>query len=673
MSCWLCRWSTPAGLLSKSCTGGALRSFLFTVLSALFLAAPLPALDRSGPIMEAWVYLDDVRTLRQLNELAGQLDICTWVKDELGGYLIINTDATQLKQIREAGLLVDVRYPDIRQKFIEMTGVRPGDFDAGRDFGYYLTYYEMQDTLQALAAAYPAICSTFSLGLTPQGRSLWCLKISDNVGTTEDEPACFFNGASHAREPLGTNCCVAFAARILSEYGNDSVSTWLVDNREIYIAPVMNPDGYVYNSDSGGAESNWRKNRRSPVPPDIGVDLNRNCGYKWGYDYWGSSGRPRDETYRGPSPFSEPETRIIRDFLATCRPRTCMDLHTFGRYNLYPWGYGNVRPPDQAMLEEVVDTFRANNHYPVSQTGQIYSAIYPGNGLLVDWEYSDTAGKFVSYGFVCELGIIDFWYGWYDSSYIRNECDLNVPNLYYLTRVAGVYLEASSVAVDDSASGNGNGRLDPGEVCGLWFTVKNRAIHPVDSAYAVTARLVSGDAGVQVLDSGLSFPNVSRAGSIDNHASQFHIRASDALNPGTHVPLRLELTFTDAGRTYTQTVNSEIVIGNQPLALTGVLLDRQQGRRPSNRHHPIAQSPTRLYPSRLTATPNPAGDRVNLSTAPVTASGRLDIFSPDGSRVSSRDISGPYTWDCSRVPAGIYFCRLTAAGNSITTRVSIVH
>jgi hypothetical protein len=619
---------------------------VFTALTTLCLAARMSALDRAKPIMEARVYFDDVRTLRQLGDLAGELDVCTWVKDKLGGYLLIDTDSSQLEQIRAAGLLVDVTYPDISQKFYEMTGVRPGNLDTGRDFGYYLTYHEMQDTLKALAATYPAICSTFSLGPTPEGRPLWCVKISDNVGTHEDEPACFFNGATHAREPLSTHCCIAFATRLLSEYGKESVSTWLVNNREIYIVPVMNPDGYAYNSDSGGAESNWRKNRRSPVPPDIGIDLNRNYGYKWGYSDWGSSKRPWDETYRGPSPFSEPETQMIRDFLATYKPRDCMDLHAFGQYNMYPWGYGNVRPPDQAMLKQVVDTFQANNHYPISLTGQVYSAIYPCNGLSVDWEYSDTAGKFVTYAFTCELGTTDFWYGWLDSAYITGECNLNVPNLYYLTKVAGACLEVSSVTLDDSG---GNGQLGPGESSGIWFTIRNRAIHPLDSACAMYANLVSGDTGVQVLDSGLSFPSAARGSEVSNHATQFHVRASNAITLGTHVPLRLELNFSDAGHAYTQLVCFEIIIGTNRL--------------------PAPKSPAPVYPSILTATPNPARGRVNLSTA----AGRLDIFSPDGSRLATANVSGPYTWDCSKAPAGVYFCRVTAASNTVTTSVSVVH
>ncbi len=629
-----------------------LRSYVFALVSVLCLVAPLSALDRSGTIIEARVYFDDVRTLRQLGDLAGELDVCTWVKDKLGGYLVINTDAAQLEQIRAAGLLVDVTYPDIRQKFYEMTGVRPGDIDAGRNFGYYLTYYEMQDTLQKLATNFPTICARTTLGLTPQGRQMWCLKISDNPGTTEGEPAVFINAATHAREPLGTSTCVAFATKILSEYGHDSVSTWLVNNREIYIVPVMNPDGYVYNSDSGGSQSNWRKNRRAPVPPNIGIDLNRNYGYKWGYDNQGSSNYPGDETYRGPSRFSEIETQLVRDFLAQFQPHVCMDFHTFGQYNMYPWGYANVTPPDQAVLEEAVDTFQANNHYPMGQTGQVYSTIYPCNGLSVDWEYSDTAGKFVTYAYTCELGEDDFWYGWNDSNYIRSEVNLNLPNLYYLTRLGGVFFEKVSVTVDDSSGGNSNGQLDPGELSGIWFTVKNRAMHPLDSATGITARLIPGDSEVTVLDSNLAFPTALRRSSVNDHATQFHVLASDDIPPGTHVPLRLELTYTEAAHTYTEPVNYEIIIGTHPVAVT--------------------ESPVTLYPSRLTAAPNPARDRVSFSTAPVAFAGRLEIFSPDGAKLASAPPAGSYVWDCSKVPAGVYFVRLAATRNCVTTRVNVL-
>ena len=92
--------------------------------------------------------------------------------------------------------------------------------------------------------------------------------------------------------------------------------TRLVDEREIFILPVVNPDGYVYNEmiapDGGGM---WRKNRNPEFAPDYGVDLNRNYGYMWGYNDFGSSPDPSDATYRGTAPFSEPETANIRAFV----------------------------------------------------------------------------------------------------------------------------------------------------------------------------------------------------------------------------------------------------------------------------------------------------------------------------------------------------------------------
>jgi hypothetical protein len=117
--------------------------------------------------------------------------------------------------------------------------------------------------------------------------------------------------------------------------------------------------------------------------------------------------------------------------------------------------------------------------------------------------------------------------------------------------------------------------------------------------------------------------------------------------------LRLELSFSDAGHTYSQSLYFEIIVGTNRL--------------------PVTRSPAPLYPSILTAAPNPARGRISFSTALVTAAGRLDIFSPDGSRLATANVTGPYTWDCSKVPAGVYFCRVTAAGNSVTTSVSVVH
>ncbi len=626
--------------------------YLTVVLLAGLLAAPVLALDRTQPIMEVRVHFNELQRLTWLGDLLGELDICTWQETDHGGYLVINTDKEQLERIKATGLTTEITWTDIREKFRYVTGVDPYDLDAGRNFGSFLTYWELQDTLDYLVETYPSICAKTSLGLSYQGRPLWCLKISDNPGTTENEPACFFNGATHAREPMGTHTCVMFAEKILSEYGHDSLATWLINNREIFIVPVTNPDGYVYNSDSGGSSSNWRKNRHVIQSPYVGVDLNRNYGYKWGYDNSGSSGSPSQETYRGPSRFSEVETQLVRDFEAMFQLRTCMDFHTYGQYNMYSWGYAGVTPPDKAVLQEAVDTFRVNNQYPQSRTGQIYTTIYAVNGASTDWEYSDTASKFVTYAYTCELSINDFWYGYNDPTFIASECNKNIPNLYYLTRTSGVFFEPVSVTVND-ASGNNNGKLDPGEVANIWFSVRNRATHPLDSAYAVSARLKSGYDRVTVPDSVKPFATVLRRSSGNNQANQFTVEAAGNAIPNTAVPLRLELSFTDAGHSYMQPVNFQITLGTNPVAV-----EEQPGQE--------------LAPFRVS--PNPGTKRVTFTLGRRVGPARLDVYSSTGARVLGTGIQSERTWDCSQVPAGIYFCQLTASdGATYSTRLNVTH
>ena len=627
-----------------------MRNCVLVTMLGLILAVPASGLDRTRPVMEARVYFDNTHHLEQLGDLAGELDVCTWQEDETGGWLLIDTDAEQLARIQALGFATEVTWADIRDKFRAVTGCDPNVDGAFRNFNYYFTYWEMSDTLDRLVANFPNLCQKFSAGTSFQGRALWGLKISDDPSQPEGEPACFFNGATHAREPLGTHCCIAFAARILSQYGVDSVATWLINNREIYIVPVMNPDGYVYNSDSGGSSSNWRKNRRGPVPPNIGIDLNRNYGYKWGYDNSGSSGQPSSETYRGPSRFSEPETQVARDFMALHSFRTCMDFHTFGQYNMYAWGYAGTQPPERALLQEMVDTFRVNNNYPSGNTGQVYSTIYPCNGISTDWAYSDTTGKFVTYGFDCELGTNDFWYGSNDTNYIRNECNGNVPNLYYLTRLSGVWFEKVSVTVNDSVGGNGDGILNPGENATIWFTVKNRAVHPIDSAWNVTARLRSGYPEVTVLDSVKPFPNVARRTQANNRASQIAIHASGDAVPNTRVPLRLELSYTDDSRAYMQPVNFEITIGSSTA---------------------VSDVPAGVAIEAVQVLPTLARNHVAFIVPRTGIPGHIDVVSADGACLKSCGIDGAFTWDCRGVPAGIYFARITMKGATAVRRFSI--
>jgi len=530
-----------------------------------FVTAGL-AQDRSATLMEAKLYVNDAHDLDRLGSLAGDLYICSRGADGNGTYLLLVTSEQELARIRDCGLKTAVTWANLDDKFRLLTGEDPKDAGRPQDFGYYFTFWEVQDTLTALAANYPDICSLYSMGQSYLGKEMYVLKISDNPRVEEGEPACYFTGATHGSEPIGTSLIIEFARQCLAGYGSDAYVTWLVDNREIYLVPTINPDASVWCSDSGGAGAYWHKNRRQVVPPHIGVDLARNHGYRWGCDNVGSSPNPNNQAYRGPNAWSEPETQNILAFQSAHQLRTIQNFHSFGGYNAYPWTWTRNPPPEQALLQEVVDTFQMYNGYADSLTGQGSIVLYYANGTQLDWEFADTAGKFVSYSFVIEA---DTWFYacWNDSALLRKECDWNVPTLFYLAWIAGVYFDPVASTVNDTVLGNATGRLDPGETSCIWFTIRNRAIHPLDSAYGVTAKLVSLDTLVTVFDSVKSFPGVQRRSDVDNRADQFMVRASDFGQPGDTIPLRLDVTFTDAGSTIMMPVAFEVVLGEDVIGI----------------------------------------------------------------------------------------------------------
>src|SRR5205085_9403103 len=132
-------------------------------------------------------------------------------------------------------------------------------------------------------------------------------------GSTTNRPAGLWWGGQHAREwatvPLPEYC----AEQLLTKYATDPHIQGLVNSVEFIFVPIMNPDGYDY---TWTTTRLWRKNRHSGIAgcgTTVGVDLNRNWGYQWGGE--GASTACNNETYRGPSAFSEPETQVMRNFV----------------------------------------------------------------------------------------------------------------------------------------------------------------------------------------------------------------------------------------------------------------------------------------------------------------------------------------------------------------------
>lgn len=261
------------------------------------------------------------------------------------------------------------------------------------DMGLYTTYTELDTMLDSLETNYPGLAERSTIGTSLEGRNIYALKISDNVSIDENEPEVLYMSNLHAREIMTPEITTKFAKYLLENYGTDPQVTNLVNEREIWFVPMINPDGHVYvENNSGGAWWTWwRKNRRDNGDGSFGVDLNRNFSFQWGYDNIGSSPSPANDLYRGAGPFSEPETSAIRDFCAGRNFTVGFSYHSYGELLLFPWGYISGYTPDHEVFLELGNLLVANNGYFNGNVAM--GAIYTTNGDSDDWGYGETVEK----------------------------------------------------------------------------------------------------------------------------------------------------------------------------------------------------------------------------------------------------------------------------------------
>lgn len=253
------------------------------------------------------------------------------------------------------------------------------------DAGLYHTYGEIESELKAFTESHPEIANLTSLGKSVEKRELWAIKISDNVNQNEEEPIVVFLGAHHAREWISVDVPFLIAKHLVEKYSSDTLITRLVDNAEIWIVPMVNPDGHQY---SIATDRLWRKNRRYNGDGTYGVDLNRNYSYQWGGP--GSSGDTFSEIYRGPYPFSEPETQAVRDFLQQQFPKALISYHNYGQLILYPWGFTHEPAPDKALLDSlaVIMAHKIRSVHGKNYVPDQASTLYLSSGDTADWLYA---------------------------------------------------------------------------------------------------------------------------------------------------------------------------------------------------------------------------------------------------------------------------------------------
>jgi murein tripeptide amidase MpaA len=284
--------------------------------------------------------------------------------------------------------------------------------------------------MEELSTRFPALTQFISLGQSIEGREIWALKISDQAEQEENEPNIYITGCHHAREWISVEIPLEFGQYLLNQYHEQSRIRQLVDTAQLYIIPILNPDGLEFSIHTYRL---WRKNRRYLGDFIWGVDLNRNYSHAWAYDDIGSSPDPASEVYRGPAPFSEPEIQVLRDYLYQHPPSGMLNFHNYSQLILIPWGFTAELPADYdemfSMARKMNDLIKAV-HGRSYEFGSGATAIYPTNGDSDDWVY----GTFGTPSFTIELPPVEFDEGHFFTSeeeIVRTVAEMLPAMLYF--------------------------------------------------------------------------------------------------------------------------------------------------------------------------------------------------------------------------------------------------
>jgi hypothetical protein len=262
----------------------------------------------------------------------------------------------------------------------------------------------IQDQMRAVAADNPRIAKLVTLGTSTQGREILALKLTRRARSRPDgsRPAVLYLSTQHAREWIATEV----NRRLLMSFVNrwregDAGVRELLRGTELWFVLVANPDGYEYTFDT---DRLWRKTLRDnngdgQITTGDGVDPNRNFPNHWGYDEEGSSSLPAGETYRGPSPASEPETQALKGLLDRIGFEFVVNWHSNGQWLLYGEGWQTSTPTADDPIYYALAGNLDRPAIPEFHPGLSSDVLYVTNGDTNDYAHAATGAL----GWVPEL------------------------------------------------------------------------------------------------------------------------------------------------------------------------------------------------------------------------------------------------------------------------------
>lgn len=359
------------------------------------------------------------RSIKELAELGIETDHGSYAKNR---HFITDMSDKQISFLQSEGFVIEFLIDDVKAFYknqniaghehyheheVEVRNAGPCDTGNGGSgiydyatptnytdgsMGGYFTYAEMLSILDEMQAKYPNLISAKDTVVdihTHGGNPIYWVKVSNTPNIDNDNPEVLYTALHHAREANSLSQMIFYLWYILENYESDDEIKYLVDNTEMYFMPCVNPDGYLWNQstdpDGGGL---WRKNRYVDENGDVkGVDLNRNYGFEWGVDDQGSSPNANNDTYRGPSAFSEPETKAVRDFANQHQFQIALNYHTFGNLLIHPWGFSDSATEEDATFKALGNIMIEENNFTLGTGTETVG--YVVNGDSDDWMYGD--------------------------------------------------------------------------------------------------------------------------------------------------------------------------------------------------------------------------------------------------------------------------------------------
>jgi len=311
------------------------------------------------------------------------------------GYVDIRVSPSQRRIISSmSSISYDVIIPDLTSLIVSEQNrlsnytsftMRPHHPEDIKDwFSDYKKYADIVAQLQAWATSFPDLVTLKpSLGKSWENRDIYALHLTSKVNSNKKQ--ILFTGMQHAREWISPMTVMFITNQLINQYGKNANITHFLDNLEFIIVPIVNPDGYEY---TWAHQRLWRKNRRKNTGSSYGVDLNRNWDSNWGGS--GSSGDPTSDIYRGPSVFSEPESKAVSNYVnLQTRIKGAIDFHSYSQLVLRPYGYTYTIAPDEKPMKALGDGMRdaIRDVHNVRYTSETGADLYLASGGADDWGY----------------------------------------------------------------------------------------------------------------------------------------------------------------------------------------------------------------------------------------------------------------------------------------------